>query len=240
MSSRQLSHKQRSNFKRRDDAPRRYNSSGYQGSNWQGGWGPRGNSTNNHYGRGGNEYYGRGGNDYYSGNRNRNYGNDYYDGNRNHNYGDRKRSERVDDNQNQSSSAPAPKRLNTSFDARELTPEQLQLKNMVSEQMEFDNVNNIPLKSFDQPLDWEDKKKEAAEQTKAEVLKMLEADLDQKIASQADEVSDPDESPDPYDSPIGGDSRVDKGKELESISRLIDALPGCLLLDLGFHCDPSG
>lgn len=53
MGSPQLSHKQRSNFKRRDDALGRYNSnfssSGYQGSNWQGGWGHRGNTTNNHY-----------------------------------------------------------------------------------------------------------------------------------------------------------------------------------------------
>lgn len=41
-----------------------------------------------------------------------------------------------------------------------MTPEQMQLKQMVSELMEFDNVGNISLKAFDQPLDWESRKEE--------------------------------------------------------------------------------
>jgi hypothetical protein len=32
--------------------------------------------------------------------------------------------------------------------------------------MAFDNVHNIPLKAFDQPPDWEDKKKEGVNKRK--------------------------------------------------------------------------
>jgi hypothetical protein len=80
-----------------------------------------------------------------------------------------------------------------------------------------------------------------AKQTKGEVIKMLEADLDEKIKSEASEVSDPDQSPDAYDDEaIGGYSKIDKETELKNLSIFVDALSGCLLLDLGFHCDPSG
>jgi hypothetical protein len=148
-------------------------------------------------------------------------------------YYDRKRPAAIQQELN------APKRPNTNPSNEVQAPIKLVSidKGLVKELMSKGHIDNISEQAFKRRSGWDDKMIAAAERTKAIVT--------QAVTNRATEESQWESDGLGYDSPpCGVNQGAGNTRGIKLVCQFIDALPGCLLLDMGFHihcnCNSSG
>lgn len=152
---------------------------------------------------------------------------------------DRKRS--ADPQMNQySERGYCVKRQNTNSSSETKRKEE-QLKEEINEQMEG-HPEYYSSQVFIRREGWEEKLENAAKTTKKYVLPKLKEKLATEREWEEDCVSDPDASDDSSVKCGGNPGPAADKFEIDRVSKFIDALPRCRLLDLGFHisCKDSG
>lgn len=109
------------------------------------------------------------------------------------------------------------------------------LKHEIEDLLQFGHAGYYPPEAFIRQDGWEEKMAQAAEKTKEVVLPMLKAKLNKAREEKESCVSDPDNSSDESDICGNNPGPADDKYELDRLSKFIMALPGCRLMDLGFH-----
>jgi hypothetical protein len=108
-------------------------------------------------------------------------------------------------------------------------------KGLVKELMSEGHIDNMSEQAFKRHSGWDDKMIAAAERTKAIVT--------QAVTNRAKDESQWESDGSGYDSPpFGVNQGAGNTGEIKLLCEFIDALPGCLLMDMGFHihCNSSG